>query len=236
MEYLYVKTHTRRRLFPGALRCLSRLLLWAMLCFGLYQGAALACAQQELSQKVVRFHILAHSDTAADQSVKLSVRDAVLKALSPGLSAAPTREAALAYLYSHRDAAAQAAQEALAAQGLSLPVTVTLGRELFPQKTYGSLTFPAGRYTALRIVLGEGAGQNWWCVLYPALCLTSAQAADDDDGNRARLAQTLSENALALVAEESAGPEFRLKLADWWASRLAAREGFAAPPEPLPPA
>ena len=82
MEYLYFKTHTRRRLFPGALRCLSRLLLWAMLCFGLYQGAALACAQQELSQKVVRFHILAHSDTAADQSVKLSVRDAVLEALS----------------------------------------------------------------------------------------------------------------------------------------------------------
>ena len=130
--------------------------------------------------QVLRLHVLAHSDSAADQQNKLAVRDALL-AQSESLFA-PAQN-----LQEAADAAAkslplleQTAREALRARGCADPVRAELVREGFATRSYGAATLPAGNYLALRVVIGEGRGQNWWCVMYPPLCLPAAAPRDPD--------------------------------------------------------
>lgn len=123
---------------------------------------------------VIRLHILANSDTPLDQANKLAVRDAVLEAYGDALAGYPTREAAaeaLSYLLPEMEALAKKTLEGL---GDGSPVAVTLTEEPYPRRDYGTFALPAGEYLSLRILIGEAAGENWWCVLYPPLCLGTA--------------------------------------------------------------
>ena len=123
---------------------------------------------------VIRLHILANSDNPEDQANKLAVRDAVLKAYGDALAGYPTREAAaeeLSYLLPEMEALAKKTLEGL---GDGSPVAVTLTEETYPRRDYGTFALPAGEYLSLRILIGEAAGENWWCVLYPPLCLGTA--------------------------------------------------------------
>lgn len=124
----------------------------------------------------LRLHVVANSDSAVDQAVKLQVRDAVLQEIG----AADTMEAAVDKVLQKGEQILAAAEAALAEAGADYTAKLYLGTEEFPRKTYGNLVFPQGKYTALRVVLGEGAGQNWWCVIYPPLCL----GADYTRGNK----------------------------------------------------
>lgn len=123
---------------------------------------------------VIRLHILANSDDPEDQANKLAVRDAVLEAYGDALAGYPTREAAaeaLSYLLPEMEALAKKTLEGL---GDGSPVAVTLTEEPYPRRDYGTFALPAGEYLSLRILIGEAAGENWWCVLYPPLCLGTA--------------------------------------------------------------
>lgn len=137
-------------------------------------GVRLDGEQADLAEKVVRLHVLANSDAPADQALKLEVRDAVLSAaqgrIPPGAGMAEARAAMTEAL---PDLAAAGA-EAVARAGYRYPVTASLEDKVwFPTKEYTDFAFPAGEYTALRISIGEGGGQNWWCVVFPPLCLGS---------------------------------------------------------------
>ncbi|MDO5345101.1 MAG: stage II sporulation protein R [Lachnospiraceae bacterium] len=128
--------------------------------------------QQGISRQVLRFHVLANSDEDADQAVKLQVRDGVLDWLEQKLTA---EEQDRLELMSERveellPDIEQKASEILRENGFSYGVRAELGSSRFPEKTYGNCTFPAGTYTALRIMLGEAKGHNWWCILFPKLC------------------------------------------------------------------
>ena len=137
-------------------------------------GARLDGAQAALADQVIRLHVLANSDSAEDQALKLQVRDRILAEaetyLTPGITRDETEELLRAHLY---DLAAAGA-EVVGAAGCDYPVTASLVHNYwFPTKTYTDFALPAGQYTALRIEIGEGAGQNWWCVVFPPLCLGS---------------------------------------------------------------
>ncbi len=119
---------------------------------------------------LIRFHVIANSDSVCDQAVKLKVRDAVLDQVNTALSEAASKEEAAAILNAESDAIIDTANAVLTAEGFSYTTTAKLGTSVFPTKTYGSITLPAGKYNAYRIILGEGKGKNWWCVLYPPLC------------------------------------------------------------------
>lgn len=121
--------------------------------------------------EVIRLHVLANSDTAYDQKLKLKVRDALLRELGDDLAACQSRRQAEAYLLSHRQRLEQVAGEVIAASGFSYPVRIQFGDFAFPAKAYGSMVLPAGDYTAVRVLIGQADGKNWWCVLYPPLCL-----------------------------------------------------------------
>lgn len=134
--------------------------------------------EEALYDSVIRLHVIAASDSETDQALKLKVRDAVLSGLASLSEGCSSKEEAERKLSSHLEEVRAIALETLAAEGCDAPVSVTLGREKYPQKSYEGVCFPAGEYTSLRIVIGEGEGKNWWCVLFPQLCLAGAKNAE----------------------------------------------------------
>ena len=137
-------------------------------------GVTTARAQGELAERVVRIHVIANSDSQEDQRLKLAVRDVVLQRVAEvgqGVDE-PTELARL--LLSELARLEATAEHVLREQSCGDEVTAELSRCWFPTKHYGEFAFPAGEYTALRVVIGEGAGENWWCVAFPPLCVGAA--------------------------------------------------------------
>lgn len=126
--------------------------------------------QPSIASKILRFHVLANSDSECDQAVKEEVRDAVGTYLQPLLEEADSLEETKRIVGSNIRAITEVAKQTLEENGYDYEVTAHLTTTDFPEKTYGSYTFPAGEYEALQIIIGEGAGKNWWCVLYPNMC------------------------------------------------------------------
>ena len=137
--------------------------------------------EQEVYDTVVRLHVLANSDGEEDQALKLTVRDAVLEAAAPYLEGCTTQEEAIRSLTSHLTDLETVAAATITAEGYDYPVTVLLGEEDYPTRTYESCAFPAGTYVSLRVCIGEAEGQNWWCCLFPPLCLSAATAKSDNE-------------------------------------------------------
>ena len=131
----------------------------------------------EIRQDVLRMHVIANSDSAEDQAVKLKVRDAVLEAGEDLFDGTLTAEGAEQMLDSDIERLQNAAQNVLTENGFDYGVRVEIGKDYFNTRTYdGEVTLPAGEYEAVRVILGEGQGQNWWCVMFPPMCLPAAEA------------------------------------------------------------
>ena len=207
----------------------SKLRRWEaalFLAFGLTLAAgAWACAgESALAEQVLRLHVVANSDTDADQALKLLARDAVLARAAELLDGAGTRQDAEAALAGHLDSLAQAASAALAAEGCGDSVSVSITDEWFPTKAYGAFSLPAGRYRALRVVIGEGAGHNWWCVVFPPLCLGSVT----EEGVEAAAEGVLTDGQVALITGRDGGYVLKFRLMEWWgelARSLGVRPG-----------
>lgn len=135
-----------------------------------------AAAAQSVREDVVRLHILANSDSEKDQNIKLKVRDALLEKNTLILSEGVNQDNAVEYFELSKDELLETASDVLRENGFDYDVKVYLEKEYFETREYGELIFPAGEYTALKVVLGEGKGRNWWCVMFPPLCVP---AADD---------------------------------------------------------
>lgn len=151
---------------------------------------------ENIKQKVVRFHIRANSDSKKDQAEKLLVRDQVVKYLKPYMEHANTKEEAEKVLASKKQDIAKVAKTTLKKNGRDLPVKVYMTREEFPKKDYGSYVFPKGTYDALRIDLGNADGHNWWCVMFPDLCITKESEAAKDKKTRKKLEQQVGKKGV----------------------------------------
>lgn len=136
---------------------------------------------QAVKNDVVRLHILANSDSESDQTVKLKVRDALLETNASILNDGVTKENAKEHFENSKEILLEAAEETLNKNGFDYDVKITLQEEYFNTRTYGNLTFPAGQYTALKVVLGEGDGKNWWCVMFPPLCIPAADGLETNE-------------------------------------------------------
>ena len=132
----------------------------------------------EIYNSTVRLHVLANSDSEADQALKLKVRDKIVERMST--YNAKSKEEALEYIENDMDKLKEIAEECIKSEGFNNPVTVEIGEESYPTREYEDFSLPAGKYTSLRIIIGNGEGQNWWCVLYPPLCTSYAIEYDDD--------------------------------------------------------
>lgn len=195
----------------------GKLKLWeaaalVALCLSLCAGTWAQARQSAISGSLIRLHVVAVSDDEAEQALKLEVRDAVLAYLAPRLKGAGDSAAARELISGELEGIAKAA--AAASEGRE--VTVTLGCESFPTRQYEGFTLPAGKYESLRVLLGAGRGHNWWCIVFPPLCLPAAEAE--------QVQSVMSEDDFALVSE-SEGYELRFRLVELWGELTAALKG-----------
>lgn len=175
------------------------LALCAALCAGVWaQGR-----QSAVSAGLVRLHVVAASDSRREQALKLRVRDAVLTVLTPLLDEAEDVKQARALIGENLERVEAAARAASGGE----PVRVSLSRENYPTRRYAGFTLPAGEYESLQVVLGEGRGRNWWCIVFPPLCVSAAQGE--------RLREVMDPEDVKLLCEEE-GYELRFKLVELW--------------------
>ena len=178
-------------------------------------GSLALRAQDRLAGKVVRLHVLANSEWGEAQAQKLLVRDQVLERAASLLEQAGDRRQAEMLLRQALPELEEAAAREIAVNGYDYPVTAELVDAAFPTKEYEGFTLPAGEYLALRVVIGQGGGQNWWCVVFPPLC-----AAASGDVPAAALAAGFTEEEVGLITEEDQGYALRVKAVEWWAALL----------------
>jgi stage II sporulation protein R len=145
-----------------------------------------------IQSRVLRLHVLANSDSQSDQAIKLKVRDRILTESTGMLDGVKTRDEAEQRVASHLPEIQKTAEDELRSLGSSNSVHAELTNMYFSTRQYGNITLPAGKYDALRITIGSGKGHNWWCVLFPALCLPAAEAPS-------RLEDVLSSSEMQLV-------------------------------------
>ena len=129
-------------------------------------------------ENTVRLHVLANSDSDSDQGLKLKVRDAVLEMVSQ--MDAGSKDEAVEKIESNKEKIEALATSVIQREGFEYTVKVEVGKEIYPTRYYEDFALPAGEYTSVKIIIGEGSGQNWWCVLYPPLCTTAAVAYDEE--------------------------------------------------------
>ena len=183
------------------------------LAFAALLGVWLDGQQAALADKVIRLHVIANSDSAEDQALKLQVRDRILEEADGLFSGGATLEEARAALQASLPALARAGAQVVGEAGYAYPVTASLEDGVwFPTKEYDGFSLPAGQYTALRLVIGEGGGQNWWCVVVPPLCLGSVTET---------AAETAAEGGfsgedISLVTGEDEGYVVKFKAIELW--------------------
>lgn len=164
-----------------------------------------------LSGKLLRLHVVANSDSDADQALKLEVRDAVLDCAAGYLENVSDVRAAEQVLGAHLAELAGAGQAVVREKGYDYAVRASLGTSHFPTKTYDGFALPAGDYRALRVTIGAGEGRNWWCVVFPALCVSAASEWQDT-----AVSGGLSDEDVRLMAEEDEGYVLRFKCLELW--------------------
>lgn len=178
----------------------------------LFMGAYLDGEQAALADSVIRLHVIANSDSAADQNLKYQVRDRILTETAalyqPGDDLQQVRKS----MEDNLALLAEAGREVVEEQGYNYPVSASLERTWFPTKKYTDFALPAGNYTALRIVVGEGKGENWWCVAFPPLCLGSVSETVDE----AAQAGNFTQGQAALITGESGGYVVKFKAIELW--------------------
>ena len=182
----------------------------AMVCvlvFFLILGLLPTHGEAEIYDKVVRLHVLAQSDSEQDQALKLKVRDAVLSYCADELLDCQSRAEAEERLGGMLERLTELADETVKKEGFDYTATVTLGVEEYPRKRYDGLCFPRGEYLSLRVILGEGEGQNWWCVLFPSLCLGSVSAKEQE---KAFISAGFTADQYKIITE-NAGVSYKIK-------------------------
>ena len=186
------------------------ILLVGLLAF-LASGAMALRTQDDLSNKVVRLHVLANSDSEEDQALKLLVRDAVLERAEDVLVQTSDRAEAEGKLRGQLLEFERAAADVIREEGYDYTVTVELADTEFPTRAYDGFTLPAGEYLALRVLIGEAAGQNWWCVVFPPLCTAAAA-----DTSVSAMATGFTEEEIKLITEEDSGYILKFKVVEFW--------------------
>ena len=149
--------------------------------------------QQNIAKNIIRLHVIANSNSDNDQSLKLKVRDGIIEDVKSCVHDASNVDEARKSILSHKSAIEASARKIIRNNGYNYDVNVSLKDRYFPVKSYGDLIFPAGTYDALCVEIGTASGRNWWCVLFPSLCLVDDTRAVVPDDSKEKLKETLTD-------------------------------------------
>ena len=174
----------------------------ALTCLTVWTKAKEERLAEVIAPQVLRFHVLADSDSPADQELKLQVRDLLLNEIRRDIPDCSEKGQIESYIRASETKLEETANQFIKEQGFSCTADIRLERAYFPTRIYGELTFPCGVYDAVRVVLGSGSGHNWWCVLYPSLCFTSESFAVMPPESETELSGLLDENIFEEIHRE----------------------------------
>jgi len=175
--------------------------------------------QQNIADNVIRLHVLAHSDDKKDQDLKELVRINVLAEFESALSSLSCIEETRATLVEYLPAIRSHTEYIVRNAGFDYAVTTNMSRMFFPTRFYGNMAFPPGEYETVQIIIGDGEGSNWWCLMFPPLCYVDLTATEE---GRQQLSDTLTEEGFRLIMhqeEECAGLIVRFRIVEWWQNR-----------------
>jgi len=195
------------------------LALLLALCISLCAGMWAQREQHELAGKMIRLHVIASSNSQEDQALKLEVRNQVISALEPVLEGRDNVIDARATIKQFLPELEAATKQFLESRGRDCDVSVTLGREYYPTRVYEGFSLPAGEYDSLRVILGEGKGENWWCVVFPPLCFSVAQV-------EAAEISGLDLDDISLITEENEGYILKFKIIELWGILMGKLKGI----------
>ena len=180
--------------------------------------AKAAGSQQTIAKKLIRFHVIANSDSDKDQALKLKVRDEILKYIAPKLEQSKSIEESRKILRENDAKIKSIAKAVIEKNGYKYDVKSTLGQENFPVKTYGDITLPQGEYEAYRVIIGSGEGKNWWCVMFPPLCFVDITKGEVSyKKTDAEMKSVLSPQEFEMVHNDSGKDEIKVKfkIVEW---------------------
>ena len=185
--------------------------------------------ETSLAEGGIRLHVLANSDSEADQRLKYQVRDRIIAETGLLFEDSDTIQQTRTEICRQLDHIQQIAQDEVYRAGYDYPVEVEFGDSEFPTKVYGNVTLPAGTYEALKVKIGSAQGQNWWCVLFPPLCFVDATTAEMPEKSQQQLKAGMGESEYELITQTDRLPvEVRFKAYEiWQEGRMKLRAMFA---------
>lgn len=173
---------------------------------------------ESISSKIIRFHVLANSDSKEDQELKLKVRDEVLKFISPKLKDCNDIEESRAVIKKYNKEIINISEKVIRKNGYKYGVKSNLAQENFPVKTYGNITLPQGEYEAYRILIGNAEGQNWWCLMFPPLCFADITKVEVDEQKAEKEMKTvLNDEEYDFINNKSGKSKIKVKskIVEW---------------------
>lgn len=194
------------------------LLLFVLLFSGVLMGSDRSYIEDErdptshIADKIIRFHVIANSDSKEDQELKLKVKKALVNEMAPYLSEAKNINEARDILSSNLDRMEEVAQDIINQSGYDYPVRASLGHRNFPIKIYGDYSFPSGLYEALSITIGDGLGKNWWCVMFPPLCFVDETYSIVNEETKEQLQFILTEEELDMLKSNKDNIKIKFKI------------------------
>ena len=163
----------------------------------------ISTASEDYKNKLIRFHVIANSDSDEDQNLKLKVRDAVIDYLQPKLELSGSIEESETIIKREYKELENISKNIVLENGYKYDISVGIDYSTFPTKQYSNVVLPAGEYKALRIIIGEGKGKNWWCVMFPPLCFVDEQSSIIDTETDKKLREILTEEEYELIAQNN---------------------------------
>ncbi|EPY2272209.1 stage II sporulation protein R [Clostridium sporogenes] len=182
--------------------------------FNLVYGST-SSEQKNISNKIIRFHVLANSDSIEDQSLKLKIKDEIIKYMMPKLDKSNSIDESRKILKENDKEIKKIAENIINKNGYKYLVNTYLGQEQFPIKTYGNITLPQGQYEAYKIVIGNGQGQNWWCVMFPPLCFVDVTKGEvSTKETEQKMKKVLKEEELKSINNSKNSYEIKFKVVE----------------------
>ena len=194
------------------------IVLGLMVGYAYSQSCKINTFSNDYKENLIRFHVLANSDSEEDQALKLKVRDKVISYLKPKLEDSESISQSEKIILNEKDKLMDICKETIKQNGYNYDVSINLGYSKFPTKQYSSVVLPAGEYKSLKIIIGKGQGKNWWCVMFPPLCFIDDQNGIIDEKTDKKLKEVLTEEEYDLIMAKNKSEvknlEFKFKITE----------------------
>lgn len=211
------RNHRKKKRINGCMFLFILSIAVLLICGVIHRSNEGETIQKGIADQVIRFHVIANSDSEVDQGVKLLVKNKVVIYLQKKLKDVKTKAEAEKIIVKEIPVIQKIAKKTVREEGYDYPCNVRMGDRAFPVKMYGDLTFPAGTYEALQITLGEAEGRNWWCVMFPSLCMVDGTYSIVPDSSKTLLKHVLSpEEYDTVLGQKDIKVKYKFKAAEWW--------------------